>query len=136
MEADIADDSSTVYIASTPRLWPPLLRSVLRSAFAQAWWQCLREGVGGLSGGRAEQQGLGLGGVELGAGGGSEGRNRSFDDLVAVRCRGGVDGGVVGVHVARGSSCAKGEGDGLHDTSGDHASSEGGKSLELQDVEQ
>ena len=93
-------------------------------------------GVGGLPGSRAEQQGLGLGGVELGARGGSEGGDRSFDDLVAVRCGGGVDGGVVGVHVARGSSSAKGEGDGLHGTSGDHASSEGGKSLELQDVEQ
>ena len=71
-------------------------------------------GVGGLPGVGAEQQSLGLSGVELGAAGGGEDGDGPRDDLVAVGGGGGVDGGVVGVHVTEGGGAAEGEGDGLH----------------------
>ncbi len=54
-----------------------------------------------------------------------------FDDPVAVGGRGGVNGGVVGVHVAGGRGAAEGEGDGSDRAGGDHAPGEGCKGLEL-----
>ena len=70
-------------------------------------------------------------GVELGAGRGGKGGDRPFDDPVAVGGRGGVNGGVVVVHVAGGRGAAEGEGDGSDRPGGDHAPGEGCKGLEL-----